>query len=76
MASPATQPEISPETARESLMEISKVTPETYPSNTTEASTQLPNGDAENGAEKKYRSKLISISYTQPTPCPAGNDST
>ncbi|KAJ3707008.1 hypothetical protein LUZ61_010713 [Rhynchospora tenuis] len=76
MASPATQTEISPETARESLMEISKSTPETHPINSTEASAQLPNGDIENGAEKKYRSKLISISYTQPTACPSGNDST
>lgn len=73
MASPGTQTEISPEAARQSLMEISKVTPD--PINSVEASTKLPNGSVENGAATKYRSKLISISYTQPTPCPCGTDS-
>jgi hypothetical protein len=63
MASPGQQIEISPEATRQSLMEISKVTPD--PVKGTEA--KLPNVNVEGGAATKCRSNLISISYTKPT---------
>jgi hypothetical protein len=65
MASPGQQIEISPEATRQSLMEISKVTPD--PVKGTEGSSKLPNVNVEGGAATKCRSNLISISYTKPT---------